>query len=508
MTFGLRRGRARWPGRGLTLPFGSRRIPAWAPLLATCLGQCMVVLDSTIVNVALPAMKRGLDIGETELQWIVNAYLLTLGGLILLGGRLGDYFGRKRVYLIGAGIFAVASLVGGLAPTAEVLLAARAVQGVGAALLAPGTLSLLTSVYTAPRERSRALALWNATAASAGALGIFLGGALTSLLGWRSVLFVNVPIAILVLTLGSATLPETLQRKDDKRLDVPGAVAITAALTVLVYAVVQTETHAWGSPRTLALFAAAAALFGVTAVIESRVANPLIPFAVVRRGPVATALAMMLIIGAVITATFFFQSLYLQQVRGYTPFVTGLLMLPFGLLVIATPVVAVRLTTRYGPRRVAVVSPAVAVIGLLWLSRWQPHGSIIEQMVLPAMVFGLGVSFCFFALSVLMTSAIEDENSGLGSGLLNAGRQVGGSIGLAALTVAAAAYSRSLVGQHGTLSAGSITDGYGIALVANAGLFFVGMVIVAVYATRARTRRGRVVAPSSDRDTSVEPVSS
>jgi EmrB/QacA subfamily drug resistance transporter len=483
-------------------------VPLWAPLLATCLGQFMVVLDATIVNVALPAMKRGLDISETELQWIVNAYLLTLGGLILLGGRLGDYFGRRRVYLIGAGIFSVASLVGGLAPTAAVLLAARAVQGVGAALLAPGTLSLLTSVYTAPRARSRALAVWNATAASGGALGIFLGGALTSLFGWRSVLFVNVPIAILVLTLGSATLPETLQHRDGKRLDIPGALAITAALTMLVYAVVQTETHAWGSTRTLVLLATAAALFGITAVIESRVADPLIPFTVVRRGPVATALTMMLIIGAVITATFFFQSLYLQQIRGYTPFVTGLLMLPFSLLVIATPVVAVQLTTRYGPRRVAVVSPAVAVIGLLWLSRWQPHGSIVEQMVLPAMLFGLGVSFCFFALSVLMTSAIEDENSGLGSGLLNAGRQVGGSIGLAALTVVAAAYSRSLVGQHGMLSDRSVTDGYGIALVANAGLFLVGMLVIAVYASRARTRGGPVVGACSDRDSSVEPASS
>ena len=339
----------------------------------------MVVLDSTIVNLALPAMRRGLHLGTTELQWVINAYLLTLGGLILLGGRLGDHFGRRRIYLIGAAAFSVASLLGGIAPNAGVLLAARAAQGVGAALLAPGTLSLLTSIYTAPRARSRALAIWNAAAASGGALGIFLGGALTSAFGWRSVLFVNVPIGVLVLTLGRATLPETLKRTDAKRLDAPGALSITVALTLLVYGTVESEMYSWGSPRTVVVLAAAAAMFVVTALIEARAANPLIPLNVLRHAPVATALTMMLVIGAVIQASFYFESLYLQQVRGYSPFDAGLLMLPFGLLVIFTPSLAVRLTARYGPRRVAAVSPGVAILGLLWLSRWQLHGSMLPE---------------------------------------------------------------------------------------------------------------------------------
>ena len=446
----------------------------------------MVVLDSTIVNLALPAMRRGLHLGTTELQWVINAYLLTLGGLILLGGRLGDHFGRRRIYLIGAAAFSVASLLGGIAPNAGVLLAARAAQGVGAALLAPGTLSLLTSIYTAPRARSRALAIWNAAAASGGALGIFLGGALTSAFGWRSVLFVNVPIGVLVLTLGRATLPETLKRTDAKRLDVPGALSITVALTLLVYGTVESEMYSWGSPRTVIVLAAAAAMFGVTALIEARAANPLIPLTVLRHAPVATALIMMLVIGAVIQASFYFESLYLQQVRGYSPFDAGLLMLPFGLLVILTPSLAVRLTARYGPRRVAAVSPGVAILGLLWLSRWQLHGSIALQLVLPAMVFALGVSICFFALAVLITSSIADSHSGLGSGLLNSGRQVGGSIGLAALSVAAAAHTRSLVGSHHRLTPHAIAAGYAFGLLASAGLFLVGMLVLATDAIRWR----------------------
>ena len=223
-------------------------MPPWAALAATCLGQFMVVLDATIVNVALPAMRHGLHLSATDLQWVVNAYLLTLGGLILLGGRLGDHFGRKRVYLIGGLIFAAASLAGGVAPDGAVLLAARAVQGVGAALLAPGSLSLLTSVYTERRERTRALAVWSTTTASGGALGVFLGGALTDVLGWRSVLFVNVPLGVLVLVLGGMALPPMPRRHGPaKRLDVPGALAVTAALTALVYGVVETESHSWGS---------------------------------------------------------------------------------------------------------------------------------------------------------------------------------------------------------------------------------------------------------------------
>jgi EmrB/QacA subfamily drug resistance transporter len=448
----------------------------------------MVVLDATIVNVALPAMRRGLHLSGSELQWVVNAYLLALGGLILLGGRLGDHFGRKRVYLLGGLIFSTASLAGGIAPSGAVLLAARGVQGIGAALLAPGTLSLLTAAYTERRARSRALAVWSTTAATGGALGVFLGGVLTDVLGWRSVLFVNVPLGVLVLVLGGMALPNGPRREGPaKRLDVPGALTVTAALTALVYGVVETEGHSWGSTQTLAVFAVAIVLFVIAGLIESRASNPLIPFAILRRRTIATATSMMVIHGAVITAMIYFQSLYLQQVRGYSPFDAGVLLLPFAVLGIATPTFASPITTRYGPRRVALVSIVVETAGIVWLSRWGAHGSVITQAVIPSMVIGLGGSICFFCMSVLLTSDLEREHSGLGSGLFNAGRQVGGSIGLAALTVLAAARTRSLLaaGHHAALGEAT-ARGYGLSLIAGAGLLAVGIVLIAVPTGRRR----------------------
>jgi EmrB/QacA subfamily drug resistance transporter len=464
-------------------------VPVWAPLAATCLGQFMVVLDATIVNVALPAMRRGLDLSTSDLQWVVNAYLLTLGGLILLGGRLGDHFGRKRVYLIGGLIFSTASLAGGVAPDGGWLLAARAVQGVGAALLAPGTLSLLMSAYTEPRARTRALAVWGMTSASGGALGVLLGGALTDVLGWRSVLFVNVPLGILVLVLGGIALPRTARtERRARRLDVPGALTVTAGLTALVYGVVDTESYSWGSTRSLVVFAIAAALFATAGVVESRASNALIPFAILRRGPVATATTMMLIHGAVVTATIYFLSLYLQQVRGYSPFDTGLLMMPFVMVAIATPVFTSSLTTRYGPRFVAIAGLVVETGGIVWLSRWGAHGSILTQVVLPSMLFNLGGSICFLSISVLLTSELESEHFGLGSGLFNAGRQVGGSIGLAALTVVAAAHTRSLLSAHHGAIAAADARGYALALLTGAGLLAVGILVVATHANRRRVR--------------------
>ncbi len=485
--------RARWHSSPDALRHAAQRvpIPAWGALAATCLGQFMVVLDATIVNVALPSMRRGLHLDATELQWIVNAYLLTLGGLILLGGRLGDHFGRKRVYLIGGAIFSFASLIGGLAPSAGVLLGARAVQGVGAALLAPGSLSLLTSVYTEARARTRSLAVWNATAAAGGTLGIFLGGALADALGWRSVLFVNVPLGLLIVVLGIAALPA-----DDRRerapgpLDVPGALGVTAALTALVFGVVETETYGWSSARTLITLGLAVVLFALTAVIESRATNALIPFTIVRRGPIATVIAMMLIHGAVMTSAIYFVSLFLQQVRGYSPFMAGVLMLPFGLVVLVMPLLAARLTSQYGPRVVALATPPVAIVALLWLSRWNVHDNVVVGVVLPTMVLGVGVALYFFALTVMLTSTVEREHSGLGSGLFNASRQVGGSIGLAALVVLAAGRTASMA--HPKSVGAATSAGYSFALVISAGMLALGMLIVACHVGRSYWTRAHV----------------
>jgi EmrB/QacA subfamily drug resistance transporter len=474
--------------------------------MATCLGQFMVVLDATVVNVALPAMRRGLHLSASDLQWIVNAYLLTLGGLILLGGRLGDHFGRRRVYLAGAALFSLASLAGGLAPSGAVLLAARAVQGVGAALLAPGTLSLLTSVYTERRARTRALMVWSVVSASGATLGIVLGGVLTEFAGWRWVLFVNVPIGVLVLVLGRIALPEAVRRGSARAsLDVPGALTITAALSALAYGVAETERYGWGSPRTLGVLAAAGALGVIAVAIESRAKNALIPFAILRRRAVATAIAMMLILGGVINATIYFQSLWLQFVRGYSPLGAGLLLLPGGVVIIATQTFASRATTRYGPALVAAVSLAIVAAAALWLSRWGAHGSVVLEQTLPSMLFASGGSVCFLALTVLMTSSIEHEHSGLGSGLFNASRQVGGSITLAVVTVIAATHARALAGGH-RVSRSDTAAGYGFALVVVTGLAVAG-VALAVYARRsggAARRRGPM--PEAEQRPAPEPA--
>ena len=478
----------------------ARRLPAWAPLAATCLGQGMVVLDATIVNVALPAIRRSLHLSATDLQWVINAYLLTLGGLILLGGRIGDHYGRKRVYLIGGAIFSLASLAGGFAPSGGVLLGARAVQGVGAALLAPGTLSLLTTAYRRPRERTRALAVWSATSAGGGAVGILLGGVLTSAFGWRSVLFVNVVLGVLVIALGSAALEETSARHAGQRLDVPGALTITAALTALVYGVVETASYSWGSPRTLGVLGASVALFALAAVIERHSPNPLIPFFVLRRGAVATAVAMMLMFGAIVNVTLYFQSLYLQQVRGFDPLDAGLLMMPFAILVILTPPLAVYLTGRYGPRAVAIGSLAVWTGGLVWLSRWGIDSSVATGVVVPMLVAGLGGALCYFSVSVLLTSEIEHEYSGLGSGLFNAGRQIGASIGLAALAVVAASHTRALAGAGREPSHSATAAGYGFALLIAACLAGAMLALVSAH-TMSRTRsRRRLLEPMRSRD--------
>jgi MFS family permease len=298
-----------------------------------------------------------------------------------------------------------------------------------------------------------------------------------------------------VIVLGGAALHESAVRAA-RRLDVPGALAVTAALATLVYGVVETTHHPWGSVRTLVVLAIAAALFALTAAIEARSPNPLIPFAVLRRGPVATSTVLMLIHGATVTSSLYFQSLYLQLVRGYSPLDAGLLMMPFSLLLILTPALSSRVTTRYGPRMVAMGSLLVETVGLLWLSRWTVHGSIVLDMVAPGIVFGVGGSVCFFAISVLMTSSVERERSGLASGLFNSGRQVGGSIGLAALTVVATAHTRSLEAGHSATLAIATAEGYGRALLVTAGLIMIGFVLIAAQRwphTRAplATVRGR-----------------
>jgi EmrB/QacA subfamily drug resistance transporter len=464
-------------------------MPGWAALAAACLGQLMSVLDGTIVNVALPALRHSLHLDVVDLQWVINAYLLAFGGLLLLGGRLGDHFGRKRVYLVGAVIFLLASVAGGLAPNGVTLIIARAVQGVGAALLTPGTLSLLAAAYPEPRARGRALGIWSATQGVGASAGVLLGGVLTDTLGWRWVFFVNIPIGIVVIVLGGLALVES-RGHDDRaaRLDVPGAVLITIAMSLLVYAVVDTDRYAWGSLHTLIPLEASVVALIAFLIVEVRVRAPLIPFAIVRRPAVAVGVLVISLFGAMLTSTYYFLSLYLQGPRGLNPLDAGLAFLPATVVSIGASSIGPGLCARFGPRRPLFVGLACSTVGMVWLSRFGAHSDLVTSSLLPSAVFGIGIGTAFVCVTVLVTAGVESAYTGLASGLINAGRQIGGSIGLAVLSVIAAARTRELLAAHTGTAVSAGASGYGVALLVGAGLGLIGLLVVAS-STAARAAR-------------------
>jgi MFS family permease len=324
-----------------------RVLPSWAVLAVCCVAQFMVVLDVSIVNVALPKMRADLDLSATGQQWIINAYTLTFAGFLLLGGRAADLFGRRRVFLLGLGVFTAFSLLGGLAQNGGSLIAARAVQGVGGAILAPATLSLLTTTFIEPAARRRALGAWSATAASGAAAGVLAGGLLTDLLDWRWVLLVNVPIGAALIAAAMASLAES---KADTRpsLDIAGAVTVTGGLALLVYGIVSTDTRSWGSPATILTLLGGAALLATFIVIETRTANPLVPLQVFRLRSVAAANGIAVMLGAALFSSFFFLSLYLQQVNGYSPLKAGVAFLPLALATLTGALAAPPLVTPHG----------------------------------------------------------------------------------------------------------------------------------------------------------------
>jgi EmrB/QacA subfamily drug resistance transporter len=442
----------------------------------------MSVLDATIVNVALPAVRRSLALDVIDLQWVINAYLLTFGGLLLLGGRLGDHFGRKRIYMIGAIVFSLASFVGGIAPSGATLIAARAVQGIGAALLTPGTLSLLTSAYPEARARTRAIGVWSASAGSAASAGVLLGGVLTDTLGWRWVFFVNIPLGVAVLVLGGLALVESREHDErGKRLDVPGALLITAAMTLLVYAVVNTDRYAWGSWRTLVPLDASVVLLLVFVVFEAYASEPLIPLGVLRRRTVVVGVLTVSLFGLMLTSSYYFLSLFLQGPHRLSALNAGLAFLPTTVTSVLSSASGSRLCARFGPRRPLAGALVCATLGTFWLSRFGAHSDLVTSVLLPSALFGVGTGLCFVCVTVLVTSAVEGSRAGLASGLLNAGRQIGGSIGLAALSVIAATHARALLAVRPGAVAEANAGGYGRALLVAA---FVGLVALAVVVVR------------------------
>ena len=459
-----------------------RRMPTWAVLAICCAAQFMVVLDVAIVNVALPQMRASLGLSIAGEQWVVSAYALTFAGFLMLGGRAGDLFGRRHVFIIGLTVFTLMSLIGGLAQSGAWLITARAAQGIGAALLAPATLSILVTTFTDPNDRRRALGAWSATAASGGAVGVLAGGVLTSLLNWRWVLFVNVPIGIVLAAAAWVALARDEVRGPRKTLDLTGAVTVTAGVTVLVYGIVSTDVHPWGSARTIVTLAIGLLLMAVFIVTETRFAkDPLIPLSIFRRRSLSVANGIAVMLGAGLFGSFFFLSLFLQNVEGYSALRAGVAFLPLGLSTLIAALLGPRIVQFLGARHQLMFGLGVAAIGLLWLSRVGAHDSYLVHVLGPEILTGFGFGLLFLPLTLSATADVPFHEAGLASGLINTTRQLGGAFGLAVMaTVASSIIASHEAGHHSTANA--LTSGYRAAfLMAGCGLI-VGALLAALLA--------------------------
>ena len=470
-----------------------RGVSRWWALALLAMAEFVVVLDASIVNIALPSIGRGLHFSLANLSWVVNAYVLTFGGFLLLGGRIADLIGRRRVFTIGLGVFSVASLAGGLAQSEVWLIGARAIQGLGAALLAPAALSLVTATFREGAERNKALSIWGAVAGSGAAAGVLLGGVLTSALGWRSVLFVNVPIGLGAILLTPMLIAESRGEVARRSFDLPGAATVTAGLSALVYALVRASTVGWGSLQTIGVLAAAAVLLVAFVVIERRSDAPLVPFAVFANRSVSAANATMLAAGAAIIGLFYFLSLYLQKVLDYSAITAGLSQLPLAVGIVLAAGVASPLVARIGLRRVLIAGLAMFAAGLVWFARLPVHGSYLADVLGPSLLIALGLGMAFVPITILSVTGVRDREYGLASGLVNTSQQIGGALGLAVLTTFATTRTNHLVATHHPISQ-ALTLGFHIGFLGAAG--FVLVAIIAGIVIRSRRADASEPAPA------------
>ena len=403
--------------------------------------QLMVVLDATIVNIALPHIQSALNFSTTSLSWVLNAYTLTFGGLLLLGGRAGDILGRRRVFIFGILLFSLASLLGGLATSSGWLLAARALQGVGGAIASPTALALITTNFPEGPQRNRAFGVYAAVSGSGAAVGLLAGGMLTSWLSWRWVLFVNVPIGILIALAAPLYIAESERRPG--RFDISGALTSTAGMVALVYGFIRAAQEGWSDVVTIGSFVAAIVLLSVFLLIETRTRQPITPLHMFRDRNRAGSYAIMLAVVAALFGMLFFLTLFVQEVLGYSPIKAGLAFLPVsGVIIVASQVVA-RLLPRVGPKRFMVAGSLLATVGLAWLSRISVSSGYLDGLLGPLLVFGLGLGFLFVPLTLMAVSGVSREETGAASGLLNAMQQVGGSLGLSILVTVFGTASRN-----------------------------------------------------------------
>jgi EmrB/QacA subfamily drug resistance transporter len=413
----------------------------WVVLVIICLAQFMVVLDATIVNVALPHIQTALGFNEASLQWVINAYTLVFAGFLLLGGRAGDLLGRRRLFLIGLVIFTAASFLNGIASTSGMLIGFRALQGLGAALISPAALSIISTTFAEGKERARALGVWAAIAIGGSAVGLVLGGALTQAFSWRWIFFVNVPVGIFAFVAALRLVPESKDEHAHQGYDIAGAVTVTGGLMALVYGLVHSATHGWGSAQTIVSFVVAAVLLVAFVLIEQRSAEPLVRLSIFRVRSLLTANLSMFLAFSGMFAMFFFNTLYIQKILGFGPLKAGVAFLPFTAGIMVSAGLASSFATRIGVRPIAAAGMVLTIIGLLLFARMPVDGSYAAD-VLPGMILSsLGMGAIFMPLTLVATTGLEDEDQGLASGLFNTSQQVGGALGLAVLTTIAASHT-------------------------------------------------------------------
>jgi EmrB/QacA subfamily drug resistance transporter len=453
----------------------------WTALILLCVAQFVVVLDASIVNVALPSIGRGLHFSDQNLPWVVNAYVIAFGGFLLLGGRAADLLGRRRVFMAGLLVVAVASLLAGFAANQGELIAARVAQGLGAAIISPAALSIVTNLFSDGAERNKALGAWGAVAGSAGAAGVLLGGVLTDGLGWQWVLWVNVPVSLVALALTPGLIPESRSESATRHFDAAGAVSVTGGLSLLAYALLDASSAGWGSARIIGLLAAAVALIGAFVVIELRSRAPLMPFRIFRLRTLSGANLVAILLGASLFSMFFFISLYMQQVLGYSPIHAGLSYLPLAVTIIIAAGLGGQFVTRFGFKPILAAGMAAVALGLLWFSRVSVGGGFLTDILGPSLLAAIGLGFGFVTSTIAAVSGVDGHEQGIASGLINTSQQIGGALGLAVLSTIATTRTHHVMASGGSSLTKALTDGFQSAFLAGAiiaGLGFVATLIL------------------------------
>ncbi len=455
----------------------------WLVLVLVCIAQFMVILDATIVNVALPSIQHGLHFTPSSLQWIVNSYALVFGGFLLLGGRASDLLGRQRLFVAGIIVFTVASLINGIATSSGMLVGGRALQGLGAALVSPAALSIVTTTFAEGAERTKALGIWSAIAAGGGAVGLVLGGLLTETLSWRWVFFINLPIGIAAALLSLRYVPNSRAEKRPDTADVAGAVTVTSGLLVLVYGIVKAQDYGWTSAKTLGLGALAAVLLGSFVLIELRSKAPLIRLGIFRLRSLTASNVAMLLVASGLFSMFYFAGIYLQEILNYGPLKAGLAFLPFTLGIIVGAVASQQLIQRIGIRAVVFIGLTLGAVGLLYFTQLSTTSTYLANVFPTIAVMSIGMGMTFVPLTLLATTNVDSDDAGLASGLFNTSQQIGGALGLAVLSTLATSRTSSLL-DSGVGQATAVTNGFHVAFAVGAGLLLAGIAVIAIFIRR------------------------